>query len=249
MAERVAPLAGRTVVVTRATDQASTLRTMLEALGAIVVELPATVVVDTPDGMVALTEALERTERFAWLVVTSPNGAQRLARALAGRSVRPARIAAVGPGTADALAAAGLPCDLVPRRSVAEGLLEELPAAPGPGGEVLLAQAAAARPVLAEGLAAAGWTVTTVAAYEARARPADPDRVVELGAADAVVFAAGSAVRAVVETYDRRHLPGVVVCMGPITAAAAVAAGLTVDEVADPHTLEGLVAAVVRALA
>lgn len=244
-----APLSGRTVVITRATEQASTLRTRLQALGATVVELPATVVVDTPDGLLALTEALERPGRFAWVVVTSPNGAQRLARVLAGRSTRPARIAAVGPGTADALAVAGLPCDLVPARAVAEGLLAELPAPPAPGAGVLLAQAAAARPVLAEGLAAAGWAVTSIAVYEARSRPADPDRVAELRAADAVVFAAGSAVRAVTEAYGRADLPAVVVCMGPITAEAAVAAGLTVAAVADPHTLDGLVDAVVRALA
>lgn len=244
-----APLSGRTVVITRATDQASTLRTKLEAFGAAVVELPATLVVDTPDGMVALTEAVERVERFAWLVVTSPNGAQRLARALGGRSARPARVAAVGPGTADALASAGLPCDLVPKRAVAEGLLDELPAPPAPRAEVLLAQAAAARPVLADGLTAAGWAVTAIAAYEARARPADPDRVDELRAADAVVFAAGSAVRAVAEAYGRDALPDVVVCMGPVTADAATAAGLIVSAVADPHTLDGLVDAVVRALA
>jgi uroporphyrinogen-III synthase len=154
----------------------------------------------------------------------------------------------VGPGTADALAAAGLACDLVPRRAVAEGLLAEFPAPSGAGAAVLVAQAAAARPVLVDGLRAAGWDVTVVATYETRPRPADPARRPELRAADAVVFAAGSAVRAVVDAYGRDDLPGVVVCMGPITADAAEAAGLAVTSVADPHTLEGLVAATARAL-
>ena len=57
-----------------------------------------------------------------------------------------------------------------------------------------------------------------------------------------MVFAAGSAVRAVVGAYGVDALPPVVVCMGPITAEAAAAAGLAVAEVADPHTLDGLVA-------
>jgi uroporphyrinogen-III synthase len=244
------PLVGRTVVVTRASEQASVLAAALADAGATVVELPATMIVDTPDGMTQLIAALEQTGRFAWLVVTSPNGASRLARALGGRSPRPARVAAVGPGTADALAAAGLPCDLVPRDAIAEGLLDALAVAPDADDRaVLVAQAAAARPVLVEGLAARGWVVTAIPVYEAVPRPAEADGVERLRGADAVVFAAGSAVRAVVGAYGTAALPPVVVSMGPVTSAAARDAGLAVAAEADPHTIGGLVAATVRALA
>jgi len=245
----VADLAGRTVVVTRATDQASGLATRLRALGATVVELPATEVVDVADGVAALAAALADPGRFHWLVVTSPNGAARLAAALAGRPARPALVAAVGPGTADALRAAGLPCDLVPATALGEALAEAFPAAPPRGGRALVAQAAAARPVVADGLRAKGWSVTAVAAYDTRPRPADPALRVALGAADAVLFAAGSAAGAVVGAYGADALPPVVVCMGPVTAEAARAAGAAVTAVAEPHTLDGLVAATVAALA
>ena len=243
----VPALDGRTIVVTRASDQASGLAARLRAHGATVEELPATTVVDRPDGMAALTAALATPARFTWLVVTSPNGASRLARAAGGRSPRPALVAAVGPGTAGALATAGLPCDLVAPGAVAESLLDAIPRAPHAGAALLLAQAAAARPVLVNGLAAKGWAVTAVACYEAVPRPADPNGAELLRRADAVAFAAGSAVRAVVGAYGTHALPPVVVCMGPITAAAARDAGVEVTAVADPHTLDGLVTATIAA--
>jgi len=246
------PLKWRTVVVTRAPDQQGSLVSRLAVLGATVVELPATVVVDRPEGMAVLTARLaEGASPFAWLVVTSPNGATRLARALAGRAVRPARIAAVGPGTADALAAAGLPCDLVPPEAVAESLVAAFPPPPAEGasGEVLVVKAEAARPVLVEGLSGKGWTVTPVVAYAAESAPFDATVAASLAGADAVLFAAGSAVRAVVGAYGVVGLPPVVVCMGPVTAEVAREVGLVVTAVADPHTLDGLVAATAAALA
>ena len=245
----MAALDGRTVVVTRATEQASSLSARLRALGATVVELPATVVVDAADGMAELTALLARPARFEWIVVTSRNGASCVARALGGGAVRPARLAAVGPGTADALAAAGLPCDLVPATSLAASLVVAFDPPRRAGAEVLVVQAPAARPVVVDGLRARGWTVAPVAAYETRPRPAEPERAGALRTADAVVFAAGSAVRAVLAAYGAAGLPPVVVCMGPITAAAAAEGGVDVSAVADPHTLDGLVAAIVSALA
>lgn len=244
------PLKWRTVVVTRAHDQQGSLVSRLAVLGATVVELPATVVVDRVEGMATLTALLaDGAVSFAWIVVTSPNGATRLARALAGRAVRPAHIAAVGPGSADALAAAGLPCDLVPLEAVAESLIEAFPPAGDAVGAVLVVKAEAARPVLVEGLAAKGWSVTPVVAHAAEPAPFEATVAASLAGADAVLFAAGSAVRAVVGAYGVVGLPAVVVCMGPVTAEVARQVGLAVTAVADPHTLDGLVAATVASLA
>ena len=136
----------------------------------------------------------------------------------------------------------------MPAAALAEGLLAAFPALPRPGAEVLVAQAEAARPVLVDGLRSHGWSVLAVAAYETRPRPADADRAAELAAADAVLFAAGSAARSVLAAYGADRLPPVVVCMGPLTADAVRDHGGHVTAVADPHTLDGLVAATVTAL-
>ena len=105
------PLAGRSVVVTRARAQASALAGRLRALGARVVEAPAIRIEPLPAELPDLAA-------FDLLCVTSPNGARRLlelardARALAGPA-----IAAIGPGTADALRAGGIEPDIVPPRA------------------------------------------------------------------------------------------------------------------------------------
>ena len=99
---------------------------------------------------------------YDWVVVTSANGADELARRRTGAMPR---LAAVGPGTAQALRGHGLEPELVPAVSTQEGLLEELPR---PAGRVLVAAAEGARALLADELGA-----DVVALYRTRARPAE----------------------------------------------------------------------------
>jgi len=153
---------------------------------------------------------------YDWLVVTSRNGAQELAR----RGVTANRIAAIGPATAEALRSHGLRVDLVAATHTQEGLRDELPA-----GTLLLAAAEGARrDVLDADFLPLYRTIEL--------RP-------EVPAADAALLMSGSAARALASTGAR--LP--VVAIGPQTAAEAEAAGLDVAAVAATHDLEGLVEA------
>src|SRR6202012_5196273 len=100
---------------------------------------------------------------YDWVVFSSANAVEAVLQRLPDvRALGPARIAAIGPGTAAALLAARLVADLVPKRSVAEGLLEEFPARGPAGGRVLLPHAVDGRPVLPDGLTSAGWEVDVV---------------------------------------------------------------------------------------
>jgi uroporphyrinogen-III synthase len=238
-----APLENRTIVVTRAADQAGRLVMRLEELGATVLEVPTITIAEPADDGAALTAAVADIDRYDWVVLTSTNGADRFVRALSGRPIR-ARVAAVGPGTAEALRSGGVLPALVPDRFVAEALLEVFPAGPG---RVLLPQADAARPVLADGLRGADWQVDVVVAY--RTVPAAPpaDVVARARDADAITFTSGSTVAGYLAA-GRDAVPARVVCIGPVTAAAARAAGLSVTAVAAEHTIDGLVAAVVGVL-
>ena len=134
------PLFGKRVVVTRARDQASGLKSRLLDLGAAVVELPTIVIDDPIDGGDALRRAAHQASSYDWIVLTSANGADRLLRCLHdARDLGGVRVAAIGPGTAEVLAKANIRADLVPGHYIAESLLDEFPA-PGPnGGRVLLA--------------------------------------------------------------------------------------------------------------
>ncbi len=133
------PLFGTRVVVTRAREQASGLVRPLQQLGAQVIEAPAIVVADPADGGSALADAVTQLASYDWVVLTSANGARRLLAALHdGRDLGGVQVAAIGPGTADALRGGNIVADLVPERFVAESLLEAFPPVPTSGGRVLL---------------------------------------------------------------------------------------------------------------
>ncbi len=233
------PLFGKTVVVTRARAQSSSLLASLRELGADTVEIPAIRIDEPSDGGAGLRSAVEDLATYDWVVVTSPNGARRLLAACRdARSFGAAKVAAIGPGTAEALAEGNVVADLVPERFVAEGLLDVF--ADGPG-RVLLPRAAEARDVLPEGLRDRGWEVDVVEAYRTvQGRPSDDD-LARAAAADIVTFTSSSTVRNFLAVCDT--VPPVVACIGPITAATARDHGLTVDVEADVHTIDGLLTA------
>jgi uroporphyrinogen III methyltransferase/synthase len=243
------PLFGRTVVVTRAREQASGLADRLRRAGAAVVEVPTVAVVDPADGGAALREAAAGLAGVDWVAFTSTNAVERLwAEVHDARAFGSCRIAAVGGATAEALAAHGLRADLVPPdRATAEGLTAAFPFG---GGRVLLPQADRALPALAEGLAAKGWRVDVVEAYRTVTATPEPARMTAVAAADAITFTSGSTVTGFLAVADDLSgVPPVVVTIGPKTTAAAERAGLTVTAEAAAPSVEALAEAVTQALA
>jgi uroporphyrinogen III methyltransferase/synthase len=237
------PLFGRRVAITRAREQASGLRQQLEALGADVVEVPAIRVEP-------LAFEVPPLDDHSWLVLTSANGVIALFDSLerAGRDARalaPVRIAAIGPGTADALALFGVRADLVPERFVAESLLEAFPDPSADGERVLLARAEQARDVLPDGLAERGYRVDVLPVY--RTVRADPDPAVleqvRAGEVDAITFTSSSTVTNFCDVVGKLPTPQpTVVSIGPVTSKTARDHGLRVDAEATEHTIDGLVA-------
>ncbi len=202
------------------------------------------------DGGAALAGAAAELDRYAWVVVTSPNGARRLLDAVAAgggdaRSFAGARVAAIGAGTAAVLAEGGIVADAVPPKYVAEALLEAIPWPPPEGGRVLLARAEVARDVLPEGLAERGWAVDVVDAYRTVPTEVTDEQRAAVAAADVVTFTSSSTVDRFLDALGPDAVPPVVACIGPVTAATARERGLRVDVEADLHTIGGLVAALV----
>jgi len=245
------PLFGRSVAVTRPTATAGELSRRLVRLGARAVEVPCTRIVEAADGGAALRTAAARVADVDWVVFTSAEAVGRFLPLLRdARAFGAARVAAIGRGTADALAAGAVVADLVPDRFVAESLLAAFPPPPaGRPGRVLLPRAAVARDVLPDGLRAAGWEVEVVEAYRTEvAPPPPPAMVVEAASADAVAFTSSSAVTAFLEVAGPEALAPIVACIGPVTAATARRHGIAVDVEAEPHTLDGLLDALCFAL-
>jgi len=241
------PLFGRRVLVTRPRDQAGPLRDRLRSVGADPVEVPVIEIAAPADGGAALRAALAEVTTNDWVVVTSANGADRLLRGLHdARDLGGVRVAAIGPGTAAALARGNVLADLVPDRYVAEGLLETFPDPPSEGGRVLLVRAAVARDALPDGLRSKGWTVEVVEAYRTVAVAPTPEAVESVRGADVVTFTSSSTVERFVEAFGAEAVPALVASIGPVTSATARSLGLTVDVEATEHTVEGLVSALVR---
>jgi len=245
------PLFGRRVVVTRSRDRASRLCSALARVGASPVELPVIEVGDPADGGAGLRSAAGglRAGRYRWVVLSSPNGADRLLGVLRdARDLGGVSVAAIGPGTAERLLAGNVVADLVPERFVAESLIESFPEPSTPGARLLLARAAVSRDILPDGLRAKGWVVETVDAYRTVPVPLRTEQLDLLRDADAITFTSASTVEHFITAAGLDAVPPVVACIGPITARAAQELGLVVDVVADVHSIDGLVDALVTHL-
>jgi len=240
------PLFGRRIVVTRARDQASSLVAQLRAHGADTSEVPAIEIREPLDGGAALRRAIQQVGVFDWLVVTSANGATRVLEAVRdARQLAGVKIAAIGPGTVDALKAGNIEADLVPARSIAEGMLDVFPGPPASGGRVLIARAEIARDVIPDGLRDQGWDVEIVDAYRTVATQLTDEQLEKTAAADLVCFTSASTVDHFVDAVGIERVPTMVASIGPVTSTAARSHGLTVDIEATDHSIPGLVAAIV----
>ena len=247
------PLHGRRVVVTRARAQASGLAATLRDLGAEVVELPA-IRIEPRIESEEVRRAVGSIRDYSLVCVTSPNGARLLFEALAAtglgaggldaRALAGAIVAAIGPGTARALAERGIAADVVPERFVAEALVEALAGVDVAGKRVLVARAAEARDVLPDALRERGAEVDVVALYDTvRERP-DAEAVAAAQAADYVTFTSSSTVTNLTDALGDSFPTGArIVSIGPVTSDAVRTAGLSVDVEAERHDVDGLLAA------
>ncbi len=242
------PLHGRRIVVTRARAQASGLAATLRDLGAEIIELPAIRIEPAIDSD-EVRSAIERIGEYSLLCLTSPNGVRLLFKAIdrAGldtRALAGVTVAAIGPGTARALAKRGVAADIVPERYVAESLVESLETVEVEGKRALVARAADARDVIPEWLGDRGAQVDVVALYETVRESPDPAAVEAARAADYVTFTSSSTVRNLTEALgDRFPKQARIVSIGPVTSEAARDAGLEVHIEAERHDVDGLVAA------
>jgi len=251
------PLYGRTLVITRAREQASEFKRLLENLGAQCVEFP-TIKVVPPDTWAPVDEAIKALPQHHWVLFTSVNGVgyffERLSQL--GEDVRALyrrKIGAIGPKTAAALSSRGLRLDLVPAEYRAEAVVEELGEEEIRGRRFLLPRAARAREVLPERLRQLGGQVTVVPVYQT-IRPgqqvAEVRQLLREGTVDCLTFTSSSTVENFAAMFPGENMAALVgetmvACIGPITAETARKHGLQAGVVPDDYTIEGLAGAIV----
>lgn len=251
------PLFGRTILVTRAAEQAGEFATMLQELGAQVVECPTIRLAPVADPA-ELDAAIRALADFSWLILTSGNAvrfffARLAALGLDARALGRCRVCAVGPKTGAALRAFGITPDLVPSDYKAEGVVAALADSLHGGEKILFPRADKAREVIADGLAALGAEVRAPVLYcntLPAALPADALAALESGAVDAVCFTASSTVEnlhAILGAADFQRLlaPLAIASIGPITSKSCAKLGLLVAIEPAEYTLNALSEALV----
>ena len=248
------PLAGKSVVVTRASGQALALSEALRRMGAQVVELPVVASVP-PEDWSSLDLALARLEKYDWLVFTSVNGVrfffERATQSGASTESLRAKVCAVGPATATAVENHGLTVQLMPHDFIGEALAEQLVAQAIAGKRILLVRAAVARDTVPEALRAAGAQVDIAAAYRTIPPPGLGEQARQVFGAtkpDWVTFTSGSTVKNLLAVVGVEALEGVrCASIGPVTTESAIRHGLTITAEAESATAEGLADAIARA--
>lgn len=254
------PLLGKSIVVTRAREQASGLARSLAGLGAEVIQCPTIEIRALPDST-ELDAAVARLADYGWLIFTSVNGVRHFWRRLdaAGKDSRAlgtCKVAAIGPATADALLERGIRPDFVPERYVAEGVVEGLLAREGgklAGTRMLLPRAAKARDVLPVELGKAGAVVDVIPAYETVPAAGRKDEVLarlEEGSLSCVTFGSSSTVENFLSLIPaeklKAHPETLLAAIGPVTAATLRKHGLNCHIQPGEYTIPALVDAITQ---
>ncbi len=165
------PLLGKTVVVTRAREQASSIASMLEGLGARVIQFPTIEIIPIKD-FKETDKEIAQLSNYDWVIFTSINGVEHFYNRLKdlkkdSRVFAGTKVAAIGPATAKGLQERGIIADFVPTAYMAEGIVEGLQKYGVNGKKVLLIRAEEARELLPVELEKSGAAVKILTIYKA----------------------------------------------------------------------------------
>lgn len=256
------PLAGKTILVTRAVAQSTTFSQSLTSMGATVVDMPA-LEIGPPSSWQELDVAIASLDRFDWLILTSANGVTRFLERLfhAGldtRALASLKIAVVGRKTAKTLEKQGLKADYIPPNYIADALVEHFPGGELTGQTLLFPRVeSGGRDVLVKQFTTQGATVVEVAAYQSRC----PDTIapqalqaLQAQAIDIVTFASSKTVRYFYQLLQQSIgegnpqpwlTPLKIASIGPQTSLTCQELLGRVDIEAQEYTLDGLTQSIV----
>lgn len=257
------PLFGKSIVVTRAREQASSSAELLAEAGADVIQFP-TIAITPLDDYSHVREAIGRIASYGMIIFTSVNAVKHFfgqmdalgkdARILAGITVT-----AIGPATAEALRGRGVKPDFVPEKYVAESVVEGLIPFAGTslqGMRILMPRAKVARDVLPDALKRAGATVEILPVYVTEPSTTRREEVLELlqqGAIRCITFGSSSTVTnflSLIPAETLRNIPELsFACIGPVTAKTLTDNGLTCHYMPEEHTVPAMVELLKKELA
>ncbi len=248
-------LTHKTVLVTRASSQASEFSELLRSRGARVLELPTLEIVP-PSSWADLDQAIEKLSDFNWLILTSTNAVDAFFARLhqAGkdsRALASVKIAVVGQKTAQSLQQHGITPDFIPPDFIADALLNNFPISPA-GQRILFPRVeTGGREVLVRALTNLGAIVTEVAAYQSQCPDSIDPRVLaalQQQSVDIITFASSKTVKHFQQLIGTSLPSGwqdrvSIASIGPQTSATCRELFGKIDIEATEYTLPGLIAA------
>lgn len=253
------PLAGRRVVVTRTREQAGELSSRLTELGAEALELP-TIRIVPPTDKRDFAQAVVDCPRYDWLIFSSPNGVRKFFEAFYAvyediREIGGARIAAVGPATAAELKKHGLMVDVMPAKAVAEELVAEFDRKGDEFGGVanvtmLWVHSEKGRDVVYRELMKRQAIVDECIAYNTVPETDDTtgaQSILREEGAQYITFTSSSTVRNFLALGIPLAPECRVISIGPVTTSTLKEHGITPFAEASPHTIDGVVQAILKA--
>jgi uroporphyrinogen III methyltransferase / synthase len=242
-------LFGRRILITRPATQATALAAPLAELGADILYQPA-IQMDPPADWSAVDAAITHLAAIDWLVFSSANGVQMfLERLLSQHDLRKlgrVKIAAIGPGTAEALTRFHLRADLVPEDTFRAESLASALATEVAGKSCLLVRASRGREVLAEQLTAAGAKVEQVVAYRSSDVPSPAPAIqtdLERGAIDWITVTSSAIARSLVNMFGASLRQAKLVSISPLTSEVLRELGYPPTAEASVYTMPGVVQA------
>jgi uroporphyrinogen III methyltransferase/synthase len=247
------PLFGQTVLVTRPLGQARELREKLSELGANVLVQPAIEITEPADWS-PVDAAIERLVEFDWLVFSSANGVRYfferlLARGHDLRALGRAKLATIGPATAEVLAEYHLHADLQPEEYRAESLAKSL-ISNASGKKFLLLRASRGREILSEQLTEAGACVEQVVVYESRdvsAPVAEIAAAMQAGQIDWTTATSSAIARSLASMFGSSLHQTRILSISPLTSGVLAEHGFKAAAEAVEYTTDGMIAALLEA--
>jgi uroporphyrinogen III methyltransferase/synthase len=253
------PLFGKTIVVTRAREQASDLVRQLSNLGAQCLEYPMIAIAPT-DNFQLLDTAIHEIDTYQWIIFTSVNGVSCFFERLYhnsgdARSLGHLSTACIGPATAERLMQFGIKSDIVPENYQAEAIIEAFQKEDIKGKHILLPRAKEARPILPVELRKMGATVNEISVYNTQRVQEEKSEALisslEKGEIDLVTFTSSSTVRNFkerlpVDQFSQLVRKTTFASIGRITSQTATKMGFQIEITADEYTIGGLIQAILN---
>ncbi len=246
------PLVGRSILVTRPEEQADQLAEPLAELGAEVLVQPA-IRIEPPASWEPVDAAIGRLTQFSWIVFSSSNGVHYFLNRLRDlgrdwRALGHCRLAAIGPGTARALATYGLLCDLQPERYTADDLAQVLKNCVG-GQRILLVRASRGREVLRQELSSVAAEVVQVVAYQSidvQQPDSEVTRRLAEGRIDWITVSSSAIARSLATLFGSNLANAKLASISPITSHTLRQLGYAPTVEATAATMSALIDAILR---